>query len=59
MPESQTLANISYALTKILNYTTEPITLDFSEPINREEFNTQKIKNVDFNNLNESTNPKN
>lgn len=46
IPESLTIASNGQALTTILNNTTDVITLDFSEPIDVEKFNTKSKNSI-------------
>lgn len=53
IPESLSLAKNGCAITTILNNGNSPITIDFSDPIEVENFDISYFENIDFNNFND------
>lgn len=53
IPECLSVARNGYALTTILNNTCNPVTLDFSEPIDVEDFNITEMQEINLNNFEE------
>lgn len=54
IPECLTSAKNGFALTTILNNTTQPVTLDFSAPFYVEKFQRNEIREINLNNFNDS-----
>lgn len=54
IPECLSVAKNGTAMTTILNNTTEPVTLDLSQPILVDKFNRKEIQEIDFNNFDDS-----
>lgn len=51
IPSCLSVAKNGYAVTTILNKTTSPVVLDFSEPIQVENFNKKDLNNIELHNF--------
>ena len=54
IPNSLSVAKDGYALTTVLNNSSQPVTLDISEPFLVEKFDDKNLEKIELNNINEN-----